>query len=63
MMVGVLAKAAGELADHCAVEESYPITVLIGGAASRTTVGRCRSFLKNPCAEGVCDVLMPAETP
>ena len=53
MMVSVIAKAGSKLLDQCKVGEDYPITVSINGSKSRTTAGRCREFLKNPCAEGV----------
>jgi hypothetical protein len=61
MMVSVIAKAGSKLIEQCAVAEDYPITVSINGSNSRTTAGRCREFLKNPCAEGVCSFWASAQ--
>ncbi len=54
MMVSVIAKAGSKLIEQCEVGTDYPIEVNINGSKSRTTTGRCREYLKNPCIEGIC---------
>jgi hypothetical protein len=54
MSLNVIAKAGSRLIEQCRVGEEYPIEVVINGSTSRTTAGRCKAFLKNPCAEGIC---------
>lgn len=58
MMVRIIAKAGSRLIEQCEAGEDYPITVHINGATNQTTAGRCREFLKDPCAAGVCTFWM-----
>jgi hypothetical protein len=60
LMVSVIARAGSRLIDQCAVGADYPIEVQVNGSANRTTAGRCREFMKNPCAEGICEFWVAA---
>lgn len=61
MTIRFIAKAGNRLLDQCEVGDEYPIRVTMNGATLTTTAGRCREFLRNPCAESICAFWSPPE--